>query len=99
MIEFLMNKAECTLRGVKQWQCECSRGEKVDSNAGNTSKADMSAYFLSPPPPSAAAQCSATYFLHCFDIPPNGTPSQRRRFFVVRKLVSVTHIKDHFSRV
>ena len=47
-----------------------------------TSKADMSAYFLPPP---AAAQYSATYFLHCFDIPPNGTPSQRR-FFVVRKL-------------
>ena len=35
-----------------------------------TSKADMSAYFLPPP---AAAQYSATYFLHCFDIPPNGT--------------------------
>ena len=75
MEEFLMNTAECTLRRVKQWQCECSRGEKVDSNAGNAVAATQ-----------AKPICQLTFFLlllllsivlhiflHCFDIPPNGT--------------------------
>ena len=96
MKEFLMNTAECTLRRVKQWQCECSRGEKVDSNAGNAVAATQ-----------AKPICQLTFFLllllslvlHIFYtalIFLQTAPSQRR-FFVLRKLVSVTHIKKTTS--